>query len=125
MGQAKDHWPLKPGFQVMRLFTHTCKPGWRAMKIEGGKATVSVAAVRGEGGHFTAYALNQSSQPITVSIGGIPRGTPLRCIVWNGDKEGTGRLERGEAVKIDRDGQVKLELKARSLVALTSEPFEP
>jgi hypothetical protein len=127
VGHAKDNWPLKPAYHVMRLFTHTCKPGWRAMKIAGSKATVSVAAVRSDdGAHFTAYALNQSFQPITMTLAGLPTGgTPLRPVVWNGDKEGTGKVATTQPVSISRGGEVKLELKARSMIALTTEPFEP
>jgi hypothetical protein len=126
IGQAKDNWPLKPGYHVMRLFTHTCKPGWRAMKIEGSKATVSVAAVRGDSAdHFTVYALNQSSQPINVTLAGLPKSPPLHMITWNADKEGTGKLARGEMPPTGAGGQVQLTIPGRALFALTTEPFEP
>jgi hypothetical protein len=125
IGQAKDNWPVKPGYHLMRLFTHTCKPGWRALKIEGQKATVSVAAVRADNGAFSAYALNQSSQPITVTLAGLPTSPSLHTITWNADKEGSGKLARGEAPKISPVGQVQLTLPPRAMIALTTEAFEP
>ena len=30
IGGAKDGWPLKPGYHLVRLLTHTIQPGWRA-----------------------------------------------------------------------------------------------
>jgi hypothetical protein len=83
MGTPKDGWPLKPAYHVMQLFTHATKPGWRAVKVEGAKEGVLVAAMAGSKNEVSVFVLNTRDQPNHVDINGL-EGT-FQLHTWNGN----------------------------------------
>ena len=117
IGRAKDGWPLKPGYHMLRLFTHTIKPSWQAMRVEGALEGVKVAAARGPAGEVTVLALNRNEAP-AISVAGLKPGVRLRQFVWNA--RGDGKLSRGEAMQVDATGEVAIELPPLALIALTT-----
>jgi hypothetical protein len=88
IGGVKEGWPTRPAYHVLRLFTHTSKPGWRAVKVEGGDAELLACALRGPEDETTAYVLNRSATGREVSLAGFPQNAALAQITWNGDGDG-------------------------------------
>lgn len=82
IGEARDGWPLHPTYQVLRLFTHTIAPDWRALKLEGDSPAVALTAVQGTNGELTLMALNHTAQPQVISVGGIPSSSTFQRIAW-------------------------------------------
>ena len=118
IGAAKDGWPLKPGYHVLRLFTHTVQPGWRALQVKGEAAGALVAAARSpDGEQMTVLALNQTDEPREVSIAGMPQDRTFHVITWNAN--GEGKLTVGGVAK-PRDGAYVVTLAPMALSALTS-----
>jgi hypothetical protein len=96
IGTAKDGFPLKPGYYMLRLFTHTIKPAWRAMKIDGQSQDCIVSAARGSASEMTVLALNKSDMPREITIAGLGNDR-YSVVTWNAD--GTGRIGRAEVSK--------------------------
>jgi hypothetical protein len=125
IGRAKDGWPTKPSYHMLRLFTHTIKPGWRAMKVTGGgdAGGCIVAAATGPREALTVLALNPTEKPATVSIAlgetGIPPGRTVNVTLWNAD--GTGTLARAPTTKVSAAGSVRLTLNPATLTAITTD----
>ncbi|MEA2734129.1 MAG: hypothetical protein QOE14_580 [Humisphaera sp.] len=119
IGAAKDGFPLKPGYHMLRLFTHTIEPGWRTMKVDGSADGCIVAAARGPKGELTVLALNQTDTPRDVSIRMASR-RDLDLISWN--QNGDGQLaQRG--VVTPQAGAYVFSLPALGLTALTTQEF--
>jgi len=117
IGEASEGWPLRPGYQVLRLFTHTTSPGWRALPVEGDSSGVLLTAVQGPKGELTLMVLNHSSLPQAISIAHLPSPTLFHRLCWNAaapDRlQDAGNLAAA-AVPLE------LALPARSITALTS-----
>ena len=122
LGAAKDNWPTKPGYHVLRLLTHTTQPGWRTLKIEGESDHLTLAAC-GVANHLTLFVLNHTTNPTTTTLAGLPANTTPHLITWNADGHAT--LKRGEPLKINSAGQMRLPLCPLMLVTLTTESFDP
>jgi hypothetical protein len=127
IGRAKDGWPTKPAYHMLRLFTHTIQPGWRAMKVTGRSDAASgsiVSAAKGPEGAATILALNTADEPVTLSIaiGGldIPPDRALHMTVWNADGKGT--LSPPRAIPSSPDRRLRLSLTPQSLAAITTSP---
>jgi hypothetical protein len=118
MGEPGEGWPLRPGYQVLRLFTHTIHPGWRALKLDGDLTNnVAVAVAQGPKGELTVMAVNHTGAAQTVSIVGLPIGVEFRQILWSAPE--AGRLADGAQVRSDDTGGLELNLPARSVAATT------
>jgi hypothetical protein len=122
IGTAKDGFPLKPGYHVLRLFTHTIKPGWRAMKVDGAADGRIVAAARGPNGEFTVLALNQIEAPQRVVLSGLPRDRELHALGWNDND--LGRLSFAGGMKLPR-GQIVITLPAQGMAVFTTVDPKP
>jgi hypothetical protein len=72
IGDVKSGWELRPAYQVLKTFTHHCKPGWRAVRVEGTDENILVAAVRGKAREMTVFVLNRGEKPADVVITGLP-----------------------------------------------------
>jgi hypothetical protein len=122
IGSAKDGWPLRPAYHVLRTFTHTTQPGWRAVRVEGEADDALVVATRGSNAaEMTVYALNRADRPREITVAGLGPQAKLHTLVWNGDGKGT--VAPGDAMNVAADGAITLKVGARSLVALcTIEP---
>jgi hypothetical protein len=121
IGGAKLGFPLKPGYHVLRLFTHTAGPGWRAAAVEADGGTLNgklASALRGPAGEWTVYALNVADAEQPFTIRGLPPGATFFFTLWNAD--GTGRLTAASSRVTDDTGVVHLTLPPRTLAALTT-----
>jgi hypothetical protein len=118
IGGAKDGWPLRPAYHVLRLFTHTTEPGWRAVRVDGERDGLLVTATRGRGRDLTVYALNRGEQPATVSIAGLPANAAMHVTAWN--TRGDGRLSPSEPIKTAGDGSVPLVVPPGGLITLSN-----
>ena len=74
LGEPGEGWPVRPAYQVLRLFTHTIAPGWRALRVEGDSTEVAVAVVQGPNGERTVMAANHSEMAQVVTLAGLPPG---------------------------------------------------
>ena len=118
IGGVKDGWPLRPAYHVLWTFTHTTKPGWRAVRVDGKADDALVVAVRGAKAEMSAYALNRADKPREVTIAGLRPQAKLYTLVWNGD--GQGAVAPREAIKVPPDGAVKVNVPALGMVALST-----
>jgi hypothetical protein len=118
IGGAKDGWPLKPGYHLVRLLTHTIEPGWRAVAVDGAAEGVLVSAARGPKGELTVLALNTTGEVRAVSLAGLPAAKPLSEYLWNG--AGTGRVGRTGDVTAQGGVARDLKLPAGGMAVLTT-----
>jgi hypothetical protein len=121
MGTAKQNWPLKPSYHMMRLFTSSSKAGWRAIKIDGEREGACVASLT-DGKELTIYALNSSLKRLKISIEGMNPKTTFDCLTWN--KSGDGTLARDPKLQSDAAGAVTLQLPPLGVVAITTASLE-
>jgi len=100
IGNVKDHWPLKPAYQVIKLFTHTTHPGWRAIPVDlAGNSFITACAFAGPHGELSIFILNRSDHKhINVQLTGAPTSNTLHQFNWNLD--GSGQTQRGNDVTI-------------------------
>jgi hypothetical protein len=119
IGAAKDGWPLKPGYQMVKLLTHTTRPGWRAVKIEGESDGKILAATRGPKGELSIYALNCTESPTNASVSGLPAGASFHVTRWNAD--GRGTLSKLPDVTIAPTAAINLQLAPMEMLALSTE----
>jgi hypothetical protein len=117
IGEPSKGWPLKPGYYLMYLFTHTTQPGWRALQVQGGSPETLVSAT-GSKKDVTVYALNRSDMPRRVVVAGLPRHAVLRELTWNG--RGDGKLVDSGSLQTSLAGAASLNLPPMSITALTS-----
>ena len=123
IGAATDGFPLKPGYHMLRLFTHTIQPSWRAMKVEGDPNGRIVAAARGPNGEFTVVALNQIEAPQRIVLTGLPRDRQLYALGWNHD-DGRGRLWFSGSMKMP-SGRIVVTLPPHGIAAFTTVDPKP
>ena len=116
MGEPSEGWPLRPSYQVLRLFTHTIAPGWRALQVDGDTTNVALAAVQGPSGELTVMAVNHSKVEQTVSVAKLPVDKVLHRIFWRVDEP--GRLQASDDVKCAA-AVLELTLPPESVTALT------
>ena len=108
MGEAKDGWPLKPGYFLMKLLTHTCQSGWRAVRVDGDTTNVTAAAMRSDEGQMTVWAVNHGTQQTMATFAGIGPREGLRLFLlerawpWRVDGCGAG-ADRSQWGNFDRD----------------------
>jgi hypothetical protein len=119
IGEVKDGWPLKPGYHLLRLFTHTAGPGWRGLHVNGVADEALASAMSGPNGEMTVYLLNRGEASKTLSVSGLPVEQSLHVTVWN--HGGDGKLSAGEMIRSDADGTITLPLPPMSIVAVTTE----
>jgi hypothetical protein len=115
IGAAKDEFPLKPGYYMLQLFTHTIEPGWHAVKIDGKAQGCIVSAARGPAGDITVLALNKSNVPRQITIAGLSDNT-YSAVTWN--QEGDGRICRAEVA--NQSGVYFVTLPPIGMTALTT-----
>jgi hypothetical protein len=115
IGEPKDGWPLKPGYDLLRLFTHTTLPHWRVIAVGGAHSQERVAAMRGSEGQLTIFALNCANHPQTMTIGGLPKGD-WSMLSWNND--GKGKMSRAVPTNVSASGVATINAAPMSLSAL-------
>jgi hypothetical protein len=117
IGEARDGFPLKPSYHMLRLFTHAVEPGWRAMKVDGAADGGIVSAARGPKGEFAVLALNQLEGPQRIVLQGLPPDRELYTIGWN--ENGLGRLSFAGKMKLP-GGRVVITLPPQGMTAFTT-----
>jgi hypothetical protein len=115
IGQPKDGWPLKPGYDLIRLFTHTTLPHWQVIGVKGSRSQKRIAALRGANGQLTIFALNCADHPQTFTIGGLAKGDWF-ARSWNAN--GDGRMSPKKPAFVASDGVAQIELAPMSMTAL-------
>ncbi len=121
IGGVKDGWPLRPAYHVLRMFTHTTQPGWRAVRVAGEQQGMLASATQGPGGELAMYVLNRGDRPSTVNLSGLPVRTTMHVLLWNGDGKGT--LSTAANIVTTADGSLTIDAPAGGVVALcTIEP---
>ncbi len=120
IGGAKDGWPLRPAYHVLRMFTHTTQPGWRAVRVEGEAEDMLVVATQGPDGAMTVYAMNRAARPQRITVSGFPMTHPLRRILWNGAGDGTATTDSPDS---DETGEriLKLSLPPAAVISITND----
>lgn len=114
IGNAQQGFPERPGYWLMKMFTHSVEPGWRTMKVEGEGKDVIVSAIKGSSGE-TLFVLNRGKSR-EISLRGFRPDTSLACEIWNGD--GTGTLMDGQKLMVDHEGCISLKAVKKSVTML-------
>ncbi len=115
IGEPKDGWPLKPGYDLLRLFTQTTRPHWQAVDVQGSRSQLRLAALRGANGEITLFALNCSDKPQTFTIGGLPRGD-WSAQSWN--ERGDGKMSAVAPAFVAPSGLAEVKVAPMSFTAL-------
>jgi hypothetical protein len=118
VGEAREGWPLRPHYHLMRMFTHTSQPGWHAVSVDGETDELRGAAMAGDKGEFTIYAVNRGSDSRAITIDGAPASTTFAYLAWNGD--GTGNVSTPAKISSDANGRIKLDVAPQTVVALST-----
>jgi hypothetical protein len=128
IGPPQEGWPLRPVYQLTRLFTAATRPGWRVVAVDGAKGPRVVTAFAGPRGELTIFGLDSqgallnttSATVSTYAIGGLPPATTFRLQLWNAD--GTGTLAAPLAVTSDASGVIRIGAPLQCVFALTTLP---
>ena len=112
LGTPKDGWPLKPAYNVIRLFTHTTQVGARTIEVEGAADQLRVTATRGPHGELTYYHLNLTNALQTTTLASLPNHT-MHKFIWNADA-------KGATTDAGNTNAAAVDLPPLSLVVLTS-----
>jgi hypothetical protein len=115
LGEPGEGWPLRPAYHVLRLFTHTISPGWRALQIDGDSTNVAVAAIQGPAGELTIMEVNHTAVAQPITLGNLPPNKRFHQIVWTAAEP--GRLQ--SAPDIIADLPLKFFRQPRSITAIT------
>jgi hypothetical protein len=119
IGPVQEGFPLKPGYGLLKMFTHNVEPGWRAVKIEGEVEDVWVSAMRSGEGRLTVFVLNRVKAEQTVTLGGLPRNRPFKTWTWNA--AGKGELKPTETIATDGEGTAQVKIPNMAVEVLTLE----
>jgi hypothetical protein len=125
IGPPTQGWPLRPVYNLTRLFTLTTKPGWKVVGVAGAASTKLLAGYTGPKGQVTVVGLDTSgaslaapSQTVdTYSVGGLPPNATLQLYVWNPD--GSGTVAAPAPVRTDAAGMLQVSAPLQSVFALT------
>jgi hypothetical protein len=128
IGPPQEGWPLRPVYNLTRLFTGAVAPGWQVVAVDGAASTRLVAAYAGPANELTVIGLDtagatlNTASPVTTSyaIGGLPPDTAFRLTYWNVD--GSGQLAPGPVASTDALGTLAMVVPLQSVFAATSVP---
>jgi hypothetical protein len=118
IGDVTSGWKKKPTFWLTRLFTHSCAPGWRALRVGGNSRELIATAMLGRESEMTIYILNRREQAEPIHISGLPPGKAFRQQIWN--KTGDGTNSFGQNVIVDLSRHIHLIAPPRAMIALTA-----
>jgi hypothetical protein len=126
IGPPGQGWPLRPVYNLTRLFTLSTKPGWKVVGVAGASGTKLVAAYTGPKQSVTVIGLDTSGASlaapsqtvVSYSVGGLPRDTSFRLYVWNPD--GSGGIAAPAPVRSDAAGLAQVTAPLQSVFALTT-----
>jgi hypothetical protein len=125
IGPPTQGWPLRPVYNLTRLFTSTTKPGWKVVGVAGAASTKLLAGYTGPKGQVTVVGLDTAGASLaapsqtgdTYSVGGLPPNATLQLYVWNPD--GSGTVAAPTPVRTDAAGMLQVSAPLQSVFALT------
>ncbi|HEY1687173.1 MAG TPA: hypothetical protein VGG19_20600 [Tepidisphaeraceae bacterium] len=117
LGEGKDGWPIKPGYELMKLLTHTCQPGWRAVELNGDTTHITAAAMKSADDQITIWAVNHGNEKSIVTFSGLRPGEEFQLYYWNA--HGQGELSPAQIVKIEKNGQITAAIPFHAVIAIT------
>jgi hypothetical protein len=128
IGQPAQGWPLRPVYNLTRLFTLTTRRGWKVVGVAGSAGTKLVAGYTGPKGQVTVIGLDTSGASlatpsqtvVSYSVGGLPPGATFRLYVWNPD--GSGAIAAPVTVRSDAAGLLQVTAPLQSVFAVTTAP---
>jgi hypothetical protein len=126
IGPPTAGWPLRPVYNLTRLFTLTTRRGWKVVGVAGSAGTKLVAGYTGPKGQVTAIGLDTSGASlaapsqtaVSYDVGGLPPGAAFQLYVWNPD--GSGAIAPPTIVRSDAAGLVQVTAPLQSVFAVTS-----
>jgi hypothetical protein len=126
IGPPQQGWPLRPSYNLTRLFTSTTRPGWKVVSVLGAAGTKLVAAYVGARGQTTVVGLDTSGATLAApsttvdsySIGGLPANTDFQLFAWNAD--GSGLIAPATVVRTDAAGVLHVDAPLQSVFAATT-----
>jgi hypothetical protein len=119
IGKVQDGFPLKPGYDLLNLFTYNTAPGWRALKVSGRVEDIWVAALRARSSDaMSVFILNRIKGEKQVTVGGLPARRVLTVWRWNAD--GSGRTVAADSIAADQHGMVTVTVPEMSIAVLTT-----
>ncbi|HZZ43019.1 MAG TPA: hypothetical protein VFE58_08780 [Tepidisphaeraceae bacterium] len=81
IGPAEQNFPLKPGYSLLKLFTHSIPPGSRALQINGSVKDVIITALATPAG-TTCILLNRGESK-QIALAGLPSHALFSTQTWN------------------------------------------
>jgi len=123
IGDVKTSWKLRPSYHLLRMLTHSVKPGWSALRVEREIEDQSVAAMRGPSGELTVFAQNRGDSSDVLTIGGLERRRLFHVTLWNA--HGDGNLTSGADASSDARGILRVKIPPMCVAALTTLNPEP
>lgn len=118
IGSGTDGYPLKPSYNMSRMFTTTSEPGWEVLTVDGYVGKWVTALQDPNSSDMAVYALNDTGSETTISIDGLPSNQKLRLLIWN--DHGMGGITDYGDVQTDASGEITVRLQAESFAALTT-----
>jgi len=125
VGPPTQGWPLRPVYNVTRLFTLTTQRGWKVVGVDGTSGTKLVAAYTGPK-QTTVIGLDTSGTSlatpsttvVSYAVGGLPRDTSFQLYVWNQD--GSGTIAPPTTLRSDAAGLLQVTAPLQSVFAVTT-----
>ncbi|KQX48844.1 LamG-like jellyroll fold domain-containing protein [Paenibacillus sp. Root444D2] len=119
IGSGTDGYPMKPIYDVTRLFSHTSNSHWQLVSVTGSVTGKLVTALKDpSSSNMAVYALNDTGASTTISIGGLGANKIFRMYVWNDN--GDGGITDESSVQADSSGNITVRLNTQSFAAFTT-----
>jgi hypothetical protein len=84
IGWAKDGWPTRPSYSVMRALHGVAEPGWKIVGVSGDvDGRIEACAFAGPNGQVGFAAFNDTKYGRTVEVGGLGANATLRQTTWS------------------------------------------
>ncbi|WP_164821449.1 LamG domain-containing protein [Paenibacillus koleovorans] len=119
IGSAAAGYPLKPVYNVTRLFTHTANSHWDLLSVTGSVSGKLLTALKDpNSSNMAVYALNDTGATTTISFNGVGANKAFRLFVWNENGDG-GITDKG-TVSANYIGNIEVRLNKESFAAFTT-----
>jgi hypothetical protein len=126
IGSPLEGWPVRPTYNLIRLFTSTTAPGWRVVSVDGSYGNALVTAYTAPDGRVTVIGLDtdgallNATSPIQIpySLGGLAPNSRFELVVWNSD--GSGTLAPAQPVRSDAAGVLTVTIPLHAVFAITT-----
>jgi hypothetical protein len=132
IGKPTDSgWQLRRPYHLMRLFTHTVKPGWNVRALAHDPGSQIVAAFSApSGGGLTLIGLDTAGASLNTAVSDqrsyhfakLPPNKQLELFYWN--RHGRGLLTSVGKIRTDRAGNLAVQAPLNSVFAVTTVPID-